>query len=52
MGALVLSKEGFEADDILGTLAAMGEQEDVMTYIVTGDRDSLQLITEKTNVVP
>ena len=51
MGALVLSKEGFEADDILGTLAAMGEKEDVMTYIVTGDRDSLQLITEKTNVV-
>lgn len=51
MGALVLTKEGFEADDILGTLAAMGEKEDVMTYIVTGDRDSLQLITEKTNVV-
>lgn len=51
MGALVLTKEGFEADDILGTLASMAEQEDVMTYIVTGDRDSLQLITEKTNVV-
>ncbi|MBE6665587.1 MAG: DNA polymerase I [Ruminococcaceae bacterium] len=51
MGALVLSKEGYEADDILGTLAAMAEQENVMTYIVTGDRDSLQLITEKTNVV-
>ncbi|MBR7161562.1 MAG: DNA polymerase I, partial [Clostridia bacterium] len=51
MGALVLSKEGYEADDILGTLAAMAEREDVMTYIVTGDRDSLQLITEKTNVV-
>ena len=51
MGALVLSKEGFEADDILGTMAAMAEKEDVMTYIVTGDRDSLQLITEKTNVV-
>lgn len=51
MGALVLTKEGFEADDILGTLAAMAEKEDVMTYIVTGDRDSLQLITEKTNVV-
>ncbi|MBQ3489577.1 MAG: DNA polymerase I, partial [Clostridia bacterium] len=30
---------------------AMAEREDVMTYIVTGDRDSLQLITEKTNVV-
>ena len=51
MGALVLTKEGFEADDILGTLAAMAEKEDVTTYIVTGDRDSLQLITEKTNVV-
>ena len=51
MGALVLSKEGYEADDILGTLAAMAEKEDVMTYIVTGDRDSLQLITDKTNVV-
>ena len=51
MGALVLTKEGFEADDILGTLAAMAEREDVTTYIVTGDRDSLQLITEKTNVV-
>ena len=50
MGALVLTKEGFEADDILGTLAAMAEKEDVTTYIVTGDRDSLQLITEKTNV--
>ena len=51
MGALVLTKEGFEADDILGTMAAMAEKEDIMTYIVTGDRDSLQLITEKTNVV-
>ena len=51
MGALVLTKEGYEADDILGTLAAMAEREDIMTYIVTGDRDSLQLITEKTNVV-
>ncbi|MBQ8496158.1 MAG: DNA polymerase I [Clostridia bacterium] len=51
MGALVLTKEGFEADDIIGTLAAMGEKEDIQTYIVTGDRDSLQLITDKTNVV-
>ena len=51
MGALVLTKEGFEADDILGTMAAMAKKEDVMTYIVTGDRDSLQLITDKTNVV-
>ena len=51
MGALVLTAEGFEADDILGTLAAMGEDEDMMTYVATGDRDSLQLISDKTNVV-
>ena len=51
MGALVLTAEGFEADDILGTLAAMGEDADMMTYVATGDRDSLQLISDKTNVV-
>ncbi len=51
MGALVLTAEGFEADDILGTLAKMAEAEDVMAYVATGDRDSLQLITEKINVV-
>ena len=51
MGALVLTAEGFEADDILGTLSAMGEAEGMMTYVATGDKDSLQLISEKTNVV-
>lgn len=51
MGAAVIEMEGFEADDILGTLAAMAESEGVMTYIATGDRDSLQLISERTNVV-
>ena len=51
MGALVLTAEGFEADDILGTLSAMGEAEGMMTYVATGDKDSLQLISENTNVV-
>ena len=51
MGLKCYELAGYEADDILGTLAAMAEAEDVMTYIVTGDRDSLQLITDKTNVV-
>ena len=51
MGAAVLSLEGYEADDILGTLAAMAEQNDVITYIATGDKDSLQLISDKTNVI-
>ena len=51
MGATVLSCEGYEADDILGTLSAMAEAEGVMTYLATGDKDSLQLVSDKTNVV-
>ncbi len=51
MGFRVATCEGWEADDILGTLAAMGDGEDYHSYILTGDRDSLQLITEKTSVI-
>lgn len=51
IGAYCIEKEGFEADDILGTLSSMGEKEDVHVYILTGDRDSLQLISEKTSVI-
>ncbi len=39
--------EGYEADDILGTLA----RSDVFTYILTGDRDSVQLVDTKTHVL-
>lgn len=42
-----IEKEGFEADDILGTLS---KQFDIPTVIVSGDRDCLQLIDEKTTV--
>lgn len=51
MGVYVAEKEGFEADDILGTLAAEAEKEDMRVYLLTGDRDSLQLITDKTTVL-
>lgn len=51
MGFAVLEKEGYEADDILGTLAKMAEDRDVHAYVLTGDRDSLQLITDKTTVL-
>ena len=51
MGFAVLEKEGYEADDILGTLAKMAEDTDVHAYVLTGDRDSLQLITDKTTVL-
>ncbi len=46
MGFKVLQKEGYEADDILGTLANMAHSEGTEAYILTGDRDSLQLISE------
>ena len=51
MGFAVLEKEGYEADDILGTLAKRAEEKDIEAYILTGDRDSLQLITDKTTVL-
>lgn len=51
MGFAVLEKEGYEADDILGTLAKEAENNSVEAYILTGDRDSLQLITETTKVL-
>ena len=43
--------DGFEADDIIGTTAKMAEEAGVEAYIITGDRDALQLATEKTSVV-
>ena len=51
MGCKVLSVEGYEADDILGTLAKMSADEGVEGYILTGDRDSLQLIGDLTKVL-
>lgn len=38
---------GFEADDIIGTLARRAENEGVLTYMVTGDKDYMQLISPK-----
>ena len=51
MGFAVIEKEGYEADDILGTLAKRAEERDIDAYVLTGDRDSLQLITDKTTVL-
>ena len=51
MGFTVLEKEGYEADDILGTLAKKAEERDIQAFVLTGDRDSLQLITDKTTVL-
>ena len=51
LGFSVIEKEGYEADDILGTLSKMAEREDVEAYVLTGDRDSLQLISDKVKVL-
>ena len=47
----IFEKSGYEADDIIGTLAKMGENEDWDVVIVTGDRDALQLVTENIEVM-
>ena len=51
LGFKVIECPGFEADDIIGTGARMAEENGIFTYILTGDRDSLQLITKMTTVV-
>ncbi|MDP4090399.1 MAG: DNA polymerase I [Bacillota bacterium] len=43
--------DGYEADDLIGTLAAEAEKKDIEVYIVTGDRDALQLASDKVKVV-
>ncbi len=51
LGYEVLSLQGYEADDILGTISKGAGEEDAFCYILTGDRDSLQLINEHTGVL-
>lgn len=51
MNIPVITKPGFEADDILGTLAKRGEKDDIHTDIVTGDRDSYQLVDEDISIL-
>lgn len=41
-----LSLQGYEADDIIGTLAVKGEEKDIDVYIVSGDKDFMQLISD------
>lgn len=47
----ILQSEGWEGDDILGTMARLGEEADCDMLLVTGDRDMYQLVTEHVNVV-
>ena len=54
MNIPIFEIEGYESDDILGTIASLNEKNtsrDIFTYILTGDRDSYQLISSKTSII-
>lgn len=44
----LLEKDGYEADDVIGTICKKAESENALCYMVTPDKDFMQLITEKT----
>ena len=46
----IIEKEGYEADDILGTLSRYGEKNDLEVTILSGDRDTFQLATDKVTI--
>lgn len=50
MGIKIVECEGYEADDVLGTLSKICAGNDAECHILTGDRDSLQLINEKVTI--
>jgi len=51
LGITALSEPGFEADDLIATLATQAENEGYRVLVVTGDRDSLQLVTDDVTVL-
>ena len=50
MGIQRVELAGYEADDLLGTISRICDKDEISCLIVTGDKDSLQLITENTSV--
>ncbi|PRC43501.1 DNA polymerase I, partial [Mycobacterium sp. ITM-2017-0098] len=50
-GITVLAEAGFEADDVIATLATQAEDEGYRVLVVTGDRDSLQLVSDDVTVL-
>ncbi|MDE0591660.1 MAG: DNA polymerase I [Dehalococcoidia bacterium] len=51
MGVPVYEYDGFEADDLIGTLSKQASEQGVKTLILTGDADQLQLVDEKTSLL-
>ena len=50
MGITIVEKPGYEADDLLGTIAGMAEAQGMDVSIISGDRDLLQLATDKVKI--
>lgn len=50
MGIPIYELAGYEGDDVIGTMVRWAEKQDIASIIVTGDKDSLQLISDKTSV--
>ena len=46
----IYEKEGYEGDDVIGTMVRWAEQQNLHSIVLTGDKDSLQLISDKTSV--
>ncbi len=51
MGIKIAELEGFEADDIIGTVVKRAEAEGLEPYIITGDKDAFQLASERTKII-
>ena len=51
MNVAIFEMEGYEADDLIGTMVKWAEKENLETLIVTGDRDALQLVSKDTKVL-
>lgn len=51
LGVPIFELDGFEADDLLGTLSKKAEEDNIEVYVLTGDKDALQLASDTTNII-
>ncbi|BCZ45209.1 DNA polymerase [Clostridium gelidum] len=51
MGIKIFEIEGFEADDLIGTVSKFAENNDTKVFVVTGDKDALQLASDTTEII-
>ena len=51
MNIAILEKEGYEADDIIGTVSRICDEEEIKCHILTGDKDDLQLASQNTDIL-